>query len=515
MLHRRRAVFAKGPDEAMSVRRSAPSGSLAWPLLVLAAFILVSAGLRPVLPPDETRYLTVAWEMLVNRDFVVPTVNFAPYHHKPPLLFWLIDIAWALFGVSRLSALVVVFAISALSIVLTRQLARELVPNDDRMIERIGWAMLGNAVFVIYSGLILFDLLLTCCVLGAVIALLAYAREGGRGRSNALILLAGLCLGLGVLAKGPVVLVFLLWPVATYPLWRGAIHAAPTTRMWRGFGLSILVGLLLVAAWIVPALIETHGEFASSLIWSQTAGRISGNLANSHDRPFWFYLPLLPIFAMPWIFSPYLWSAHRASLARPLRSMRRAWQDVWWFRFLVLWTLPVVATFSLIGGKQPHYLVPLLPAVVIAAAALMRTLRLTLIRIGAAIVLALAVIGQGAAALTVFKGYDTAPLAVLVASHDGPVAFLGDYQGDFGFLARLQTPLTVLGQRKAASNWLAANPTGLLVAVWLDPGEPLPGRVVFDAPYELDRRMAASVAAGGQSGEAVSKAKAQPADRTR
>ena len=472
-------------------RWMSPSGGLLLPLAILAIFILVSAALRPVLPPDETRYLTVAWEMLVNRDFVVPTVNFAPYHHKPPLLFWLIDIGWALFGVSRLSALAVIFAVSALSIVLSRHLAHQLVADDERTIERVGWALLGNAVFVIYSGLVLFDLLLTCCVLGALIALLAYAREDEGG--GPAVLVAGLCLGLGVLAKGPVVLIFLFWPIATYPLWRCGIHAASTARMWRGFGQSIVVGLLPVGAWIVPALIETHGTFAGSLIWSQTAGRISGNLANSHDRPVWFYLPLLPIFGMPWIFSPYLWAAHRGSLAQPLQSIHRAWQDLWWFRFLVLWALPVVATFCLIGGKQPHYLVPLVPAAAIAAAALMRTLRLTLIRIGAVIVLGLAVIAQGAAALTVFKGYDTAPLAALVARHDGPVAFLGDYQGDFGFLSRLRTPLTVLGTREAASNWLAANRAGLLVAVWLDPKNPLPGRVVFDAPYELNRRMAASV----------------------
>ena len=493
MFHSLRHAFAKGADDSASERGSHRSASLAVPLVVLAAFILISAGLRPVLPPDETRYLTVAWEMLVNRDFVVPTVNFAPYHHKPPLLFWLIDIAWSLFGVSRLSALSVVFAISALSIVLARRLARELVPEDHRTIERVGWAMLGNAVFVIYSGLILFDLLLTCCVLGALIALLSYARQGEGTRAGRWFIIAGICIGLGILAKGPVVLIFLFWPVATYPLWRSEIHTASAGRMWRGFGLSILVALLPVMAWIVPALVETHGEFARSLIWNQTAGRISGNLANSHDRPFWFYLPLLPIFAMPWIFSPYLWAAHRGLLAQPLQAIRRAWQDIWVFRFMVLWTLPVVATFSLIGGKQPHYLVPLVPAAAVAAAALMRTLRLTLIRIGAVIVLGLAVIGQGAAALTVFKGYDTAPLAALIAGHKGPVAFLGDYQGDFGFLARLRTPLTVLDTREASANWLAANPAGMLVAVWLDAKDPLPGRVIFDAPYELNRRMAASI----------------------
>ena len=462
MLDSLHAAFARGDDGAFAPRRSVAAG-LAVPFVVLAAFIFVSAGLRPVLPPDETRYLTVAWEMLVSRDFVVPTLNFAPYHQKPPLLFWLIDIAWALFGVSRISALAVVFAISALSISLTRRLARELVLDDERTVERVGWAMLGNAVFVIYSGLILFDLLLTCCVLGALIGLLSFARQGAGGRSTTSLLIAGLCIGLGILAKGPVVLIFIIWPVATYPLWRMERHVASAARMWGGFGLSILIALLPVTAWIVPALVETHGEFARSLIWNQSVGRISGHLANSHDRPIWFYLPLLPIFAMPWVFSPYVWAAHRECLAAPLRSMRRSWREIWWFRFLVLWTLPVVATFSLIGGKQPHYLVPLLPAAAIVAAMMMRTLRLSLIRLGAAIVLGLALVAQGAAALTVFENYDTAPIAELIAGHDGPVAFLGDYQGDFGFLARLKAPVTVLATRDQATEWLTAHPTGLLV----------------------------------------------------
>ncbi|TIM05057.1 hypothetical protein [Mesorhizobium sp.] len=63
------------------------------PYLLLAAFFIVSAIFRPILPIDETRYLAVAWEMFSRQDFLVPTLNFEPYFHKPPLLFWLIDLA--------------------------------------------------------------------------------------------------------------------------------------------------------------------------------------------------------------------------------------------------------------------------------------------------------------------------------------------------------------------------------------------------------------------------------------
>ena len=89
-----------------------------WWLPVAAVFVLLylSAILfRPALPIDETRYLTVAWEMHLRGDFFGPlTLNFEPYHQKPPLLFWLINLSWAIFGASRWAAEIPVLVASAL-----------------------------------------------------------------------------------------------------------------------------------------------------------------------------------------------------------------------------------------------------------------------------------------------------------------------------------------------------------------------------------------------------------------
>ena len=67
-----------------------------WLLLVSAALLF-----RPLMPVDETRYLAVAWEMWVREDFLVPHLNGAPYSHKPPLLFWLMQTGWGIFGVNE------------------------------------------------------------------------------------------------------------------------------------------------------------------------------------------------------------------------------------------------------------------------------------------------------------------------------------------------------------------------------------------------------------------------------
>ena len=38
----------------------------------------------PVLPVDETRYLSVTWEMWQSGQWWLPLINDQPYSHKPP-----------------------------------------------------------------------------------------------------------------------------------------------------------------------------------------------------------------------------------------------------------------------------------------------------------------------------------------------------------------------------------------------------------------------------------------------
>ena len=76
----------------MSLTRTWPP--LLWSILWLL-LVAVALTTRPLLPVDETRYLAVAWEMHFGGDSLVPHLNGATYSHKPPLLFWLINLGWA------------------------------------------------------------------------------------------------------------------------------------------------------------------------------------------------------------------------------------------------------------------------------------------------------------------------------------------------------------------------------------------------------------------------------------
>ncbi len=447
----------------------------ALPYLLLAVFFAVSVTARPLLPVDETRYLTVSWEMFLRQSFFVPTMNFEPYFQKPPLLFWLIDLAWSIFGVSRLAAVGVIFVISSLVIYLTQLLAKALFPGTPGIAERTPWLMLGSTIFVIYSSLILFDLLLTLFVLAFILALLAFAR--GRGLRYAA--LAGLFIGFGVLSKGPVVLIHVASPIMLYPLWRNPASDLPARKFLSGMALAFLVAFVPVVAWLGPAFYQTGTDFAYNLVWRQAAGRVSGSMEGAHARPVYFYLMLLPVALLPWILSVDLWRSK--PWRRPRNDIEP--QDRRILIFLALWCLVVLVVFSLISGKQPHYLVPILPPIVLLFGYFTTTVRLATLRTGAVIMLALVGIGQVIAAFTVFHRYDLKPLAAYVAEHrSADWAFAGRYQGELTFLARLEKPFEIVAQG-SADDWLQVHPAGYVV---METGTRPDGnpQVLFTQPIE-------------------------------
>jgi 4-amino-4-deoxy-L-arabinose transferase-like glycosyltransferase len=318
---------------------------LAWPLVAGLAL-----AFRVPLAIDETRYLTVAWEMYSRGDWLVPHLNGEFYTHKPPLLFWLICLGWQAFGVSDWWPRLVPALAGLAGWVLLWRLARRLWPQMEDAPALAVILAGGMLVWVATSTLIMFDLLLTACVL---LGLLGLVRAGEGERRG--WWLFGLGLGLGILAKGPVALLHLLLPAALGPLWSAAARARPGP-WYAGLGGGFLVGAAIALAWVVPAAIAGGEAYSRMILWSQTADRVARSFA--HQRPFWWYLPLVPLMLLPWM----LW---RPAL-RGVRDAVAALEPG--ARFCLAWAVPVFLVFCLISGKQPQYLLPLLPAVALLAA---------------------------------------------------------------------------------------------------------------------------------------------------
>ena len=262
--------------------------------IVLSALLCCAAVLsRPLLPPDETRYVTVAWESLQRGDFLVSHLNGATYAHKPPLLFWLIHAGWAVFGVNDWWPRLIPFFFSLGSIFLVKKIADKLWSKNSQVGNITSVLLLANTVWAVYSSALMFDMMLTffAClgILGMVISL---KEKKSQGYLYLVIAFAG-----GLLAKGPTIFLQLLPLALTAPWWCESKKIA--WKSWySSFTISFFLGIAILLCWAIPAGISGGAQYQHDIFWGQTANRMVNSFA--HNRPQWWYLEMAPLLIFPW-----------------------------------------------------------------------------------------------------------------------------------------------------------------------------------------------------------------------
>jgi 4-amino-4-deoxy-L-arabinose transferase-like glycosyltransferase len=421
-----------------------------WSWLILwGVAVALALTLRPVLAIDETRYLSVAWEMWLRHDWLVPYLNGSPYPDKPPLLFWGMLLGWRIFGVSqwwpRLLPPLLGLASALLLVRLTRRLAPELPDAGGQTLP-----FLSGLLWVTYSTLVLFDTLLTTCVLLALLGLVEVWR--GRALRGWMAYAAGV--GLGLLAKGPVVLIHVLPAALLAPWWSRASSERPRWSTWYlGLLAALAVGAVLALAWALTASAGQGRAYRDAILWGQTAGRVTRSFA--HRRAVWWYLAMSPLAFFPWS----LWLAWWRSIIGAVRGAESVA-----VRYGIAWVIPGFLILTLISGKQLQYLFPLLPGVALLAAIALpsdrRRTRIVLSLVSPVLVILLETAGKG-----YLDRSDLRPVARYLHQAEAsgrPIAFLGQYAGEFHFLGRLEHPFAQLG-RKEFPRWSAEHPTGLVI----------------------------------------------------
>lgn len=324
-------------------RRTWPIWLACWAVAVASAIIM-----RPPLPVDETRYLAVAWEMWQRGDFIVPYLNGEPYHHKPPLLFWLMTAGWSVFGVNEWWPRLVAPLFALITLWGSIRVVRVIWPDDEVTAQLTPLLLVGTAFWAIFQTVTMFDMMLATFALAGIGGVLVAWRTG----SWSAWMLVAIAIGLGVLAKGPAILLHIL-PVALLAHWWGPkLASGPDQPLvtWKQWYFRLFVAVLLGAGiallWAIPAGIRGGEEYRNMIFWGQSAGRIVKSF--DHARPFWWYLAVLPPLLLPWLLWPQLWRSLKGCINLSDGGIR----------LLICWVGPALFVFSLISGKQLHYLLP-------------------------------------------------------------------------------------------------------------------------------------------------------------
>lgn len=305
--------------------------------------------------------------MVANGDWILPHFNGLPYLEKPPLYFWLSAATLAL-GVPAEWATRAWSALAALgSVLLTWRLGTRLYGREGGMLS--GIALATSAGFVQYARRASPDLLMVFCL---TLTMYGFVRDLDRppGKRRFLVFYFGM--GLGLLTKGLIGIIFPLLIVGAWLAWTGR-PALRELNLGRGAVLAGLVALPwhLAVAWRNPS------HFWFYLVDNQVL-----RFLNRRD----FLEDDVPLSALRFLVVTFLlffpWSVF--VLGRRDRKPGAAWGSL-----VVIWALVVVGFFSLSGCKLEYYALPAFPAFALLAGGAWATRR------GIAVWLMLGALGSG------------------------------------------------------------------------------------------------------------------------
>ena len=320
-------------------------------LLSCCTFVL-GLGRPAISDSDEGFYAEAAREMVEGGDWLTPHFNYEERWQKPILYYWLTAATYAAFGESEWAARWW-SALSGLGLVLlTWFAARRLTGRDDT-------AWLAGAIAATCGGyfamarLALPDLPLTF-----FITLTIWSALTGRW------LIAGAAAGLGLLMKGPVALV--IPGLVLAPIWWAAYAKAPAPRRFpvrvRDLAASATVCAIVALPWYVAMTLEHGTAYLQSFFVGDNLERFATDRFNQ-PRAFWFYLPIVLGGMIPW--SIYLTALPWRSMTRVIRRERTLTDAEWQLR---LWAGLPLLFFTISIGKQPRYILPVLPPLAILVA---------------------------------------------------------------------------------------------------------------------------------------------------
>jgi len=409
------AMLQSAADLVDRITASRRRALAALAVIALASFLPGFFSL-PAVDRDEARYAQAVRQMVQTGDWVDIRLQDVPRYKKPVGIYWLQSVPVALAGkegrapiwMHRLPSLVAAVA----AVLLTYWVALPLVGRGAAFLA--GSMMAVSLVLGVEARLAKTDAALLASVLVAEGVLVrAWLRwravatpEVAGWRPWLYPLLFWTALAAGILVKGPLIVLYIGLTVAALSLVERSLAWLADLRPLAGLAWCLALAL----PWFVAIGVRSDGAFFRAAMVDSVAGKILES-HEGHGAP-----PLTHLLMFWGTFWP---GSLIVALAIPELWRRRG---EYWMRYLASWAGPAWLVFELITTKLPHYLLPALPAIAIAAAGVaggehwMPKRRAA--KIAAGSVIAVACLGGGAAIVAAlwFAHRETPGVAAIAVS---------------------------------------------------------------------------------------------------
>ncbi len=331
----------------------------AWPPLaaLLGVWLLATVTVRPLMLPDEGRYVGVALEMLRSGDWLVPTLDGLPYFHKPPLFYWITASAMAIGGVNLLAARAAALVGALTTLLFLAWFARRWM--SDRASAWTPWILATMPMFFVAAQFANLDLLVAACITASILCLAdAMLRESADPAIGRSLAIGWLMMALGVLAKGLIGCVLPPAVIVGWLLWQRRLSPRSFASLRRLVRWPAVVLFAAVALpWFVLVQLRYPGFFDYFVV-HQHLERFAASGFNN-EQPFWFYAPVVAGLTLPW----FVWLRPVAADHAAAESSQQALRSLGWW-----WLVVIVVFFSLPRSKLVGYVLPALPAIALLVA---------------------------------------------------------------------------------------------------------------------------------------------------
>ncbi len=332
------------------------------PLLLLAALTFFAGlGRGAITDSDEAFYAESSREMVASGDWITPHYNYQPRFQKPVLYYWLTSATYLVAGPTEMGARLWAALAGVGLVLVTAAAGRRWYDETTGLLA--GAIVATNFGYFSIGRMALPDLPLTFCITLAIWAFLVSTLEQERNPRK-FVILAALGLGLGFLMKGPVgVIIPAMVIVPVLMIERRSIGLNPA---------DIVLGFLIFIGVAMPWYLMMWGRHGNDYLQGFFVGDNFERFATDRfndPRPWWFYLPIVAGGLLPWTPLALVWLGPITQFLRGRRAVGTI--DL----RLLMWAGLPLLFYSISVGKQPRYVLPVLPplALLLASSIVERT----------------------------------------------------------------------------------------------------------------------------------------------
>lgn len=309
-------------------------------LFLLLAFLclIYGVGSYGLAETSEARYAEISREMLLSGDYLNPELLGIFHYHKPPITYYITTLGYRIFGISEFGARFFLQIAIVLQLLLVYAITI-LLFKKRKTAFLAGLIYFSMPIVLISSRNLTTDAYLTTFIIAAIYCWQYYLSRAKIG----MLYLFYILVGLALLTKGPVALLFII----TYIVLEKLLFK-------RGMKVSIhhVLGMLLCftigGSWYVLVMAE-NPKLWDYFIHKQLISRINADSFN-RAKPFWYYGVLLMGLIFPW------WLSLITKFKTKIRSFTMLSKES---LLLVYSSLVIFVLFSAFTTKLIFYILPI------------------------------------------------------------------------------------------------------------------------------------------------------------